>query len=226
MAKTIYDYWFTQFDFPDENDKPYKSSGGQMVWNEPLKREIPVGWEVHALSELLKENGTAFDYKTEQPTIDLSVMPSNSIALSQLNTSSNFNTNLFVMHRGDILFGSIRPYLHKAGIAPCDGVVAGTVHSFSPKSQNDYNFCLITMARPAFFDFAVNASSGTKMPVISKESILSYKIAYSREIALKFNQAFNLKDTISANVIEIQRLTSLRDFLLPLLMNGQAAIVE
>lgn len=52
MAKTLYDYWFVQFDFPDENGKPYKSSGGKMVYNETLKREIPEGWEVKKLGEM------------------------------------------------------------------------------------------------------------------------------------------------------------------------------
>ena len=53
MAKTIYDYWFVQFDFPDANGKPYKSSGGKMVWSNELKREIPEGWEVLQLSNKL-----------------------------------------------------------------------------------------------------------------------------------------------------------------------------
>lgn len=52
MAKQLYDYWFVQFDFPDANGKPYKSSGGKMVWNEKLKREIPVGWEVKNLGSV------------------------------------------------------------------------------------------------------------------------------------------------------------------------------
>ena len=52
IAKTLYDYWFVQFDFPDENKRPYKSSGGAMVYNEILKREIPIGWEVIALSDI------------------------------------------------------------------------------------------------------------------------------------------------------------------------------
>ena len=51
MAKTLYDYWFVQFDFPDTNGKPYKTSGGKMIWNEELKREIPEGWEVNYLTE-------------------------------------------------------------------------------------------------------------------------------------------------------------------------------
>ena len=53
MAKTIYDYWFTQFDFPDENGKPYKSSSGAMVYNEELKREIPLGWDVSEIESYI-----------------------------------------------------------------------------------------------------------------------------------------------------------------------------
>ena len=225
QAKLLYDYWFTQFDFPDENDKPYRSSGGQMVWNDLLKKKIPLGWEVKTLSELLKKNTQSFDYSSVQPTIDLSVMPSDTIALSQINSSDNFSTNLYVMKKGDILFGSIRPYLHKAGIAPCDGAVAGTVHSYHTINPNDYNFSLLTMARDSFFDYAVNTSSGTKMPVVSSDSILSFKFAYSKEVAKKFNSV-PIMEIITRNVQETQRLIKLRDFLLPLLMNGQATIAE
>lgn len=225
QAKLLYDYWFTQFDFPDENDKPYRSSGGQMVWNDLLKKKIPLGWEVKTLSELLKKNTQSFDYLSVQPTIDLSVMPSDSIALSQINSSDNFSTNLYVMKKGDILFGSIRPYLHKAGIAPCDGAVAGTVHSYHTINPNDYNFSMLTMARDSFFDYAVNTSSGTKMPVVSSDSILSFKFAYSKEVAKKFNSV-PIMEIITRNVQETQRLIKLRDFLLPLLMNGQATIAE
>ena len=221
----MYDYWFTQFDFPNENGEPYRTSGGQMVWNDELKRNIPIGWSVISLGELLEKNTTAFDYSSSQPAIDLSVMPSNSIALSELNTSDSFTTNLFEMHRGDILFGSIRPYLHKAGIAPCDGVVAGTVHSYSIRNEQDYNFALITLTRDMFFDYAVNVSSGTKMPVISSDSILAYKVAYHPDIVKKFN-SIALMEIITQNVQENQHLMALRDWLLPMLMNGQASICD
>lgn len=225
MVKLIYKYWFTQFDFPDENGKPYRSSGGQMVWNEQLKRMIPVGWEVKSLSEILKKNTHVFDYQSDQPTIDLSVMPSDSIALSQLNSSSNFSSNLFQMKEGDILFGAIRPYLHKAGIAPCDGVVAGTVHSYKVIRENDYNFALITLCQDIFFDYAVNISSGTKMPVVSSDALLAYRVPYSEDIVSRFNKIC-LQQTISKNVQENQELIKLRDWLLPMLMNGQATIAD
>lgn len=225
QLKLLYDYWFTQFDFPDKNGNPYQTSGGKMVWNSELKREIPADWSVKSLSDILIKNTETFDYKSELPAIDLSVMPSDSIALEELNSSRNFNTNLYVMHQGDILFGSIRPYLHKAGFAPCDGVVAGTVHSYKTKKQDDYNFALFTLCRNTFFDYAVNVSAGTKMPVINSDSLLAYKVAYCPEIVEKFN-SFSVIDTIAKNIQESQRLISLRDWLLPMLMNGQITVSD
>lgn len=225
QLKLLYDYWFTQFDFPDKNGNPYHTSGGQMVWNSELKREIPADWSVKSLSDILIKNTEAFDYKSELPAIDLSVMPSDSIALEELNSSRNFNTNLYVMQQGDILFGSIRPYLHKAGFAPCDGVVAGTVHSYKTKKREDYNFALFTLCRNTFFDYAVNVSAGTKMPVINSDSLLAYKVAYCPEIVEKFN-SFSVIDTIAKNIQESQRLIALRDWLLPMLMNGQITVSD
>ena len=76
MAKTIYDYWFTQFDFPDKNGKPYRSSGGQMVWNEQLKREIPAGWTVasivdNPISSVIKPGIEHFTYKEYLATAEV-----------------------------------------------------------------------------------------------------------------------------------------------------------
>lgn len=225
QLRTIYDYWFTQFDFPDEKGKPYRSSGGKMVWNEELRREIPEGWECRTLGSLLHRHQQAFDYKSEQPTIDLSIMPSSSIAIAQTNSSSMFATNLYWMDEGDLLFGSIRPYLKKAGIAPCDGVVAGTVHCFQVNDKENYNFALFTLCSKNIFDYAIKVSKGTKMPVVSAEDILSYKVPYSKEISRLFN-AFSIQKTICNNVKEIHKLTKLRDWLLPMLMNGQATVAD
>ncbi|MDW2907361.1 hypothetical protein [Mesomycoplasma ovipneumoniae] len=225
QSKLLYDYWFTQFDFPDENGNPYKSSGGEMVFNEELKRYIPNGWSVKKMSDIILKKSNPFNFKSIEPTIDLSVMPQNSISLTTANTSSNFSTNLFTMIEGDILFGSIRPYLRKAGIAPFNGVVAGTIYSFIPKFQYDYNFALITISSDSFFEYAINQSQGTKMPIVSSQSILSYKFPYNKEISKKFN-ILNIKNIIAKNSQQIIYLTSLRDYLLPLLLNGQVTIED
>ena len=196
-----------------------------MIWNNELQREIPKGWNCISLGDILKKNFSPFDYLSIEPTVDLSIMPSASIAIDHMNSSDMFSTNLFKMKEGDILFGSIRPYLRKAGIAPCDGVVAGTVHSYQVKEPTDYNFAIFTLCRDAFFDYATKVSTGTKMPVVSSDSILSYKVPYSKSIVARFNQ-INVRKIICANVQESQKLVALRDWLLPMLMNGQATISD
>ena len=219
--KTIYQRWFIEFEFPNEEGKPYKSSGGKLVYNEELKQEIPENWEVKELDKLVNENRIPFDYSGVEKTIDLSVMPSNSISLNQINSSDNFSTNLFKMSRGDILFGGIRTYLRKAGIAPCDGSYAGTVFSYTPKNINDYNFILLTFVSEKLFKYSEKISKGTKMPVVSSKDLLNYKVCYSKKIIKKYNEIINIKDVIADNVMENIKLTSLKEYLLPLLMNGQ-----
>lgn len=240
MAKTIYDYWFVQFDFPSslasinsDSDRTlskvegYKTSGGEMVYNQELKRQIPKGWEVKKLKDILKKNNKKFNLNDEKhniDTIDLSVMPSSTMCLTEKNTSDEFGTNLFEMNKFDILFGAIRPYLLKAGFAPCDGLVTGTVHSFNTINEYDYNFALLTMTHESIFQFAISNSKGTKMPVIGADDLLEYKVPYNEKIVHKFNNILLFKEVISKNIQENQKLAELRDFLLPMLMNGQVVV--
>ena len=222
LAKT-YDYWFTQFDFPNEEGKPYRQSGGEMVHNDELDRDIPVGWEVKTLGDLVKLDKEKLPDDTTRPCIDLSVMPEGSIFLNELNTSDAFETNLFKMKEKAILFGSIRPYLHKAGIAPCNGAVAGTVYQFLPINKDDYNFALMALTHPRIFDYAMSRKQGTKMPVIKDDKLLAYKVPYNAEIAKKFNE-LDIASILANAAMENQRLAQLRDYLLPLLMSGQVVI--
>lgn len=227
IAKTLYNYWFVQFDFPDKNGNPYKTSGGKMVWDKSLKREIPEGWEVKEIGSLLKKNLIKHDFSDSNKvidTIDLSVMPGNTICLTEKSKSSDFNTNLFVMNKFDILFGGIRPYLKKAGFAPMDGLVTGTVHSYKVLNESDYNFALLTLTHESMFKFAVSNSKGTKMPVIGSGDLVSYKVAYNQEVIERFNILLSFREVIAQNIIENQKLVELRDWLLPMLMNGQVSV--
>lgn len=226
MIKTVYDYWFVQFDFPNEEGKPYKSSGGEMIWSEEMKREIPTGWEIKELRELVtnKKNKVEKEDVNVYSMIDLSVMPSNSFCLNNLNSSDLFETNLFYMKKYDVLFGAIRPYLFKAGFAPIEGVVTGTVYSFTPVLENNFNFLLLTLTSVTTFKHAIACSTGTKMPVIGIEDLLNLKVAFNENISSKFNDFVKIKELISKNILENKELTSLRNWLLPMLMNGQARV--
>jgi len=178
VARELYNYWFVQFDFPDEFRRPYKSSGGKMVYNDVLKREIPEGWEVTTLEKLLCINRQKATPNKDKKLIDLSIMPSKTFCLCNFNNGDALDTNLFTMNKYDILFGSIRPYLLKAGFAPFDGLVTGTVHSFSPKRKNEMNYLILTMTSDNIFEHAITSSKGTKMPVIGVHDLSDYKIPY------------------------------------------------
>ena len=147
-------------------------------------------------------------------------MPSSNISLVEVNNSNNFNTNLNDMHEGYILFGSIRPYLKKCGIAPCDGCVTGTVYQFMEKIRNVYNYSLLTMSQDFFFDYALKVSKGTRMPVVSADDLLNYKLPYNKEIVELFNKIPIKKIILSVNK-STNSLIKLKNKLLPLLINGQ-----
>lgn len=223
LASSTYSRWFNQFEFPNEEGLPYKTNSGKFVYSEELKRNIPIGWEVKELGDLLVKNTKKYN-GTSIETIDLSVMPSNSFGLMNLNNSDNFTTNLFEMQKGDILFGSIRPYLKKAGIAPCNGAYAGTVYSYTPINTNDYNICLSALTNEQIFSFAVKNAKGTKMPVIANDDLMEYKIPYNKSIAKLFNDMINIKDIVCNCIMQNIELNNLKSKLLPLLINGQLEV--
>lgn len=175
------------------------------------------------LKDIIEEIREPLNTKDNIPTIDLSVMPSYSFSLHNLNHSDNFETNLFRMYKGNLLFGSIRPYLKKAGVAPCDGAVAGTVIQFKVKEEKFYNLALYTLTSNDLFQYAVKNSHGTKMPVVASDRILEYPIEYSDEF-INNSSLLNLIKTIPANCVEINALEKVKEYLLPLLLNGQATI--
>lgn len=228
LMREIYDYWFVQFDFPDENCRPYKSSGGEMVYDEKLKREIPKEWKAIDLSNLVKNRTEATIGTHDDKCIDLSIMPSDNIVLDKYNFGDSFSSNMKTMKKGDILFGSIRPYLRKAGIAPYDGVRAGTVHCFYAKNTIDSSMCSVMMTSEDMFQYAIMKSGGsTRMPSVSAKDILSYSFAYNQEISSKYNDiCSDLINQIILLINENISLAYLRDWLLPMLMNGQVKIED
>jgi len=229
-AKLLYNYWFVQFDFPNAEGKPYRASGGEMEYNVQLKREIPKGWRVVPFGEICAENKQNIDEdadKTDMFGLDLSIMPGSTICLNQRGSADDFDSNRFKLSRYDLLFGSIRPYLRKAGFSTFDGVVNGTIINLRSKVEHDYSFALCTLTGEELFQYADTRSrgNGTRMPTINATELLEYRLAYDEATASKFNkQVSHYWKMISDNINQNFELTTLRDFLLPLLMNGQVRV--
>lgn len=219
MAKTIYDYWFTQFDFPDENGKPYKSSGGKMVWNEELKREIPEGWGVVSFSDLVSfEKGKIPEQLFEDKT-GISFSPYLTIDVVNGGQSQYCATDKMPYCNGETI-------MVMDGAASGDvyvgnkGVLGSTFAMLKPKNQSYSNAMIYRMLKNNEIIYK-KANTGSTVPHANRKFIEAMRIAVPTNIEL-FSKTF---DTIQSKIEkckeENQQLASLRDWLLPMLMNGQ-----
>ena len=232
MAKILYDYWFVQFDFPDQNGKPYKLSGGKMVYNPELKREIPEGWGVEKVGELAQfKNGINYE-KTSSGSekvkiINVRNISSSRIFINQTDLDEIFlendkSTN-FIVNEGMIL-------ITRSGIPGATRLVseleAKTVYSgFIIASEvNDLIYKnLIFYYLKNVEEVLKNQSAGTIMKNISQSVLTDMVVSLPpQNLLLKFNSIIdNLLEQMKNVQRQNQELTQLRDWLLPMLMNGQ-----
>ena len=231
MAKQLYDYWFVQFDFPDENGRPYKSSGGEMLWNDKLKRNIPVGWHCGNLFEIaVFTNGLAcqkFRPKDDEmplPVIKIREMH-DGISVDTEEVTSNIPESVKV-YNGDVLFSwsaSLEVMLWAYGLGGLNQ------HIFKVTSANDfpksfYYFQLLDYVN--VFKKMAEARK-TTMGHITQDHLQQSTIAIpdNKDIADKFEELISpiFKQIVKLQE-EISNLIKQRDELLPLLMNGQITI--
>ena len=231
MAKQLYDYWFVQFDFPNEEGKPYKSSGGKMVWNEKLKRNIPVGWHCGNLFEIaVFTNGLACqkfrpkDDEESLPVIKIREMH-DGISDDTEEVTSNIPESVKV-YNGDVLFSwsaSLEVMLWAYGLGGLNQ------HIFKVTSANDFPKSFYYFQLLDYIDVfkKVAEARKTTMGHITQDHLQQSTIAIpdNKDIAVRFEE---LISPIFEQVVklheEISYLIKQRDELLPLLMNGQVSV--
>jgi len=233
MAKTLYDYWFVQFDFPDANGKPYKTSGGKMVWNEELKREIPEGWEVKKIKKILKTElgGTPSTANEEYWYGNIPWLNSGEItnfpiinAEASISKKAIESSATSLMPKGTIVLSitrHIRPSILAIDACANQSVV-GIYQSDKIKSSFLYPFIQNEVPR------YMTLRTGAQQPHINKQTIDSTLIVIPNEKVLNeyYKKADVVYDKIIINAFQNQELASLRDWLLPMLMNGQVSVGE
>ena len=226
MAKTLYDYWFVQFDFPDQNGKPYKSSGGKMVYHPELKREIPEGWGVEKLgdiSQYVTEKVDSFELNIENYVgTDNMIADMGGIELTTSIPKSGTSTKFSV---GDILISNIRPYFKKIWLSDRTGGCSADVLCIRTNRIIPKEFVYATLARDDFFNYDVAGSKGSKMPRGDKKHIMEYPIVFEFGVAEQYSKIVRpIYEAVHENNNQNQELTQLRDWLLPMLMNGQVKV--
>ena len=228
MAKEIYDYWFVQYDFPDANGRPYKSSGGEMVYSPELKREIPKGGRGGCLADIAQ-----YPHETvRRDAIDIDhYVTTDSLLQEKLGRTQASNlppvpVSLVAFQKADTLVANIRPYLKKIWYASEDGGCSQDVLVFHPINNELAPLLHSIVWQDAFFDYVMAAAKGSKMPRGDKAHIMAYPILLpDKSVVRRFGEVVEkfyawrecaLKESAS--------LTALRDYLLPLLMNGQVKV--
>ena len=229
LAKTIYDYWFVQFDFPDENGKPYKTSGGKMVYNEVLKREIPEGWEVKKLGEVIEKISNNI-LPTEYQNLNylpIDFLPKRQFYYDKYDLRENALSSLIKFDEDDILLGAMRVYFHRVCNAIEDGISRNTIFVLRPFEKENKNYCLFLLDEEKTIQFANDNSTGSSIPYAKWDNgLANYQLVLPKKNILSL---FNLKinpiiKKLKINSKQIQHLRSLRDWLLPMLMNGQISV--
>jgi len=206
MARTVFQRWF-------------------------VENEAVGNWKVGKMGDIaenIRRGANPEDIETDTPYIGLEHMPRGSIALSDWSNANEVVSNKFFFKQGEFLFGKLRPYFHKVGIAPLDGVCSTDILVIVPKSSEWYGFVLGHISSVELINYTNAASTGTKMPRTNWSDIARYEVAIPPiKIAKDYNVIFLLMaQQIRANIMQSRTLASLRDALLPRLISGEIRIAN
>jgi len=233
MAKTLYDYWFVQFDFPDADGKPYKSSGGEMVYNEVLKREIPKGWEEGLLEEMVQFNPSLQIKKnTNSQCLDMSSLPTNGY-MTQSPILKPFSGGV-KFQNGDLLVARITPCLENGKTALVtmlekNTIGFGSTEFINMRAKNilSTSYLAILSRSELFRHYIISRMVGTSgRKRVEAKALSNYTLPIPPENLLE-SFAYTVDfffEKMTSNQKQNQELVSLRDWLLPMLMNRQVRV--
>ena len=235
MSKTLYDYWFVQFDFPDENGKPYRTSGGEMVWNEQLKREIPDGWNLGSVNNLLKiENTSVIPNKYGNAVMEHYSIPAFDDDHNPVyEEASTIESGKYAVDPECILISKLNPQFKRLWDPYCDtanAICSTEFIVYRPRVAWTRPFCYAVLNSDAFYSHMTgkatcstgsrkriqpDVSASFELPIPDKKTMHSFTELYA-PIMEKRKSLYK----------ENRELTRLRDWLLPMLMNGQVTVVD
>ena len=233
LAKTIYDYWFVQFDFPNEDGKPYKSSGGKMVWDNYIKREIPEGWDVKKIKEIESNiiTGKTPSTKDESnfgkdiPFITIgdirgkSFVTNTEISLSF--SGANSQKNKFIPKHSLCVTCIATPGL--IGITTKESQTNQQINSINCKYEQ--NLYYLFFAIKDYFKYSSGAKTGNTFLNMNKEDFSNIELVYNKNVIKQFYETVcGIFNQIEKNELCNQKLCELKDWILPLLMNGQVHV--
>ena len=227
----LYDYWFTQFDFPDNDGNPYQTSGGKMVWNDTLKRNIPENWKVQSvisncLSSIIKPGVEIFNTKTYLATADVK--------------GTSISTGTIVDYDGRESRANMQPSINSVWFAKMKNSIKHLYLNKEMQPIISTGFCglqcneisfeyIASYVSNAYFEIHKDMlAHGATQEAVNNDDLAGVHIIIPEDTVLRaYHEATQaIYAQISKNICENQELVKLRDWLLPMLMNGQATISD
>ena len=237
IAQALFKSWFVDFDpvwAKKEGRQPFGMDADTAAlfpdeFEESELGLIPAGWNVGCIGDIVASIRNSTDpsiLDSGVPYIGLEHMPQQSIALDRWSKAATVKSLKLQFNRNDILFGKLRPYFHKVGIAPIDGVCSSDILVLRPKQPSYLGFALGFLSSTELIDYAAAISTGTRMPRVSWQDISAYPIVIP---PLSTIQRFMLiaapmLERLSHNIMESRILTEIRDTLLPKLLSGELRV--
>jgi len=232
MARALFKSWFVDFDpvraKAEGRDPGLPKHLADLFPSRLVESEggvIPEGWRVGTIGDVAEHPRRGLhpaSIEPNAPYIALEHMPRRSIALSEWGTGDGLESNKFGFKRGEILFGKLRPYFHKVGVAPVDGVCSTDIVAVTPRRTGWFGFVLGHVSSVEFVEYTDAGSTGTKMPRTGWADMARYQVVLPPEpVAGAFTGLVQPAiERIIAGILESHTLAAIRDALLPKLISG------
>ena len=230
MARGLFKDWFVDFGptrAKAESRDPYLAPEIWDLFPDKLDEDgKPEGWEFGCLADIADSPSRGVrpsEVSEDTPYIGLEHMPRHSVALTEWGEAGTVTSNKNVFKRGEFLFGKLRPYFHKVGVAPIDGICSTDIVVIAPRSPHWSALTLACISTDDFVNYTNTTSTGTKMPRTSWKTMGQYELCFSTvQVAQAFEGSIGLLTTrIVSNIHECKALSQSRDLLLPKLMSGE-----
>lgn len=238
IARALFKSWFVDFDpvYANRGERPTPLPAEVLAlfpdtFTDSDLGPIPEGWEVGTLGNIAKNIRKSVhpeDLPSNTPYIGLQHMPQQSIALSDWGDAEEVNSNKYQFQTEQILFGKLRPYFHKVGIAPVNGICSTDILVIVPKLEQWFSFVLELVSSSQFIDYTTAVSTGTRMPRTNWRNMSKYEVIKPPLTLVKtYNEMTKpLFELIQQNIHQSRTLAELRDTLLPRLISGELRVPE
>ena len=235
LGRFVYNYWFVQYEFPNDEKKPYKTSKGKMVWNEKLKREIPDNWEVVTLDTILDNNTSSItpEGMSGRTMEHYSIPAYDEYRFPSFDKSCDIESNKYIVTGDMILVSKLNPQFKRVWDPFCftsDAICSTEFLTLKPKKPKNRPFCMALVNSDEFSLYMkskATSSTGSRKR-IQPEVCMEYVFALPPQRVIDdFNDFYKPISIRQKRIVEERyRLIKLRDWLLPLLMNGQVTVEE